>query len=314
MSHTHTTSRRRLLQLGAAAAISAPAFVRAAKRPELRAGDQKGNLHALLDAAGELKNLDYDIRWTEFPAAAPLAEALNAEAVDLGPIGDAPLIFAVAQGVKIRAFAASKSDPYGTAIIVKPDSGIASGAQLKGKSIATNRGSIGHYVALRTLAAAGLKPTDAQFRFLAPPEAKLALVSGAVDAWATWEPYTAVAETIDGLKVIASGRGLWSGLGYTAATETALRDKRDILVDFRSRVARAQQWGIQHPDEYAATLSRIIGIPLQAARLSASRRRTHDVKIDAAVVAEQQKSADFYLESGLLTKRLDVAATSFATI
>lgn len=216
MSETRTPTRRRLLALGAAAALFAPALVRAAKRPELRAGDQKGNLHALLDAAGELKDLDYDIRWTEFPAAAPLAEALNAEAVDIGPIGDAPLIFAVAQGVRIRAFAASKSDPYGTAIIVKPDSGITGGAQLKGRSIATNRGSIGHYVALRTLAAAGLKPTDAQFRFLAPPEAKLALVSGAVDAWATC------------LKVIASGRGLWSGLGYTAATETALRDKRDI--------------------------------------------------------------------------------------
>ena len=62
-------------------------------RVELRAGDQKGGLKALLDAAGESKGLPYDIKWSEFPAAAPLAEALNARAIDFGVIGDAPLLF-----------------------------------------------------------------------------------------------------------------------------------------------------------------------------------------------------------------------------
>ena len=47
-------------------------------------------LRALLESADALKGLSYDIQWTEFPAAAPLAEALNAGAVDSGPIGDAP--------------------------------------------------------------------------------------------------------------------------------------------------------------------------------------------------------------------------------
>ena len=39
----------------------------------------------------------------EFSAAAPLAEALNGDAVDVGPIGDAPLLFALANGVPIKA-------------------------------------------------------------------------------------------------------------------------------------------------------------------------------------------------------------------
>ncbi|WP_250211368.1 FAD-dependent oxidoreductase, partial [Escherichia coli] len=43
-----------------------------------------------LEAANALQNLPYDIKWAEFPAAAPLAEALNAGAVDAGIIGDAP--------------------------------------------------------------------------------------------------------------------------------------------------------------------------------------------------------------------------------
>lgn len=306
--------KRRVLLAGAAAgagALAAPAFVRAAGRPLLKAGDQKGGLHALLESADELKGLPYDIVWTEFPAAAPLAEALNAEAVDSGPIGDAPLIFALAQGVRIKAVAANLSDAYGTAVIVKGDSPLKAGADLKGRSVATNRGSIGHYVTLRTLAAAGLKPSDVQFRFLAPPDAKLALVSGSVDAWATWEPYTAVAESIDGLRVLSSGRGLWSGLSYIAATDSALRDKRELLADFRARVERAQRWANGHSGEYAQTLARIVGIPPEAARIAFERRQTRYVPIDAEIVATQQKTADFYLEAGLLAKRLDVAP-SFA--
>jgi sulfonate transport system substrate-binding protein len=301
--------RRHALTLAAAAGatLAAPAIVRAAGKPLLRAGDQKGGLRALLEAAGELNGLDYDIQWTEFPAAAPLAEALNADAVDLGPIGDAPLIFALAQGVRVKAIAANRSDAYATALIVRADSPITDGAGLKGKSVATNRGSIGHYVTLRTLAAAGLKPADVQFRFLAPSDAKLALVTGSVDAWATWDPYTSVAEVVDKLRVLQSGRGLWSGLSYTVATETALRDKRAQLVDFRTRVARAQRWANAHVPEYSETLARIIGIPLAAARLSFERRQTRYVPIDAAINAEQQRTADFYLEAGLLPKRLDLS-------
>nr|VXZ83770.1 ABC transporter, substrate-binding protein, aliphatic sulfonates family [Klebsiella pneumoniae] len=54
----------------------------------------KGGMRSQLEAANALQNLPYDIKWAEFPAAAPLAEALNAGAVDAGIIGDAPLLFA----------------------------------------------------------------------------------------------------------------------------------------------------------------------------------------------------------------------------
>ena len=82
----------------------------------------------------------------------------------------------------------------------------------------------------------------------------------------------------------------------------------------RDADAEQQFAGARLGHQLAATLARLIGIPLPAAKLTVSRRRTHDVPIDASVVAEQQKSADFYLEAGLLAKRLDVAATSFAAL
>ena len=62
-------------------------YATAQERITLRIADQKGGMRSQLEAANALQNLPYDIKWAEFPAAAPLAEALNAGAVDAGIIG-----------------------------------------------------------------------------------------------------------------------------------------------------------------------------------------------------------------------------------
>ncbi|WP_175907118.1 ABC transporter substrate-binding protein [Burkholderia sp. BCC1640] len=308
------TRRHFLAQASALAAATlavAPTALHAQSgtRPLLRAGDQKGGLRALLEAAGELNGLAYDIAWTEFPAAAPLAEALNAAAVDCGPIGDAPVIFALASGARIKVIGANRSDPYGTAVLVRPDATLKNAADLKGKRIGTTRGSIGHFVTLKALDAAGLPPDAVSFRFLPPADTMLALATGSIDAWATWEPYTALAETSGRARVLVNGRGLWSGLSYVAATGAAIASKRDVLRDFLQRVVRAQAWSYRHVDAYSAALARIVGIPPAAAKLQFERRNTRWQPIDATVIAEQQRTADFYLKAGLLRQPLDVRTT-----
>ena len=312
MNHS---SRRQFLAQGTAVAaavassIAFPGVVSAQGRPVLKAGDQKGGLRALLEAAGGLEGLSYDIQWSEFPAAAPLAEALNAAAVDSGPIGDAPLIFALAAGTRVKAIGANRSDSYGTAVLVRPDSPLKTAADLKGKSVATNRGSIGHYVTLKAITSAGLKPEDVNLRFLAPADAKLALTQGSVDAWATWEPYTALAEVSKHARVLVSGRGLLPGLSYLAATDSAIAAKRPVLQDFLQRVVKAQLWSYRNVDAYSAALARIIGIPPEAAKLQFERRQQKWVAIDAQVIADQQGTADFYRQVGLIKQPLDVKGT-----
>lgn len=308
------SNRRRFLLTAAGAGVALGAAVpglgaRAQGRPLLKAGDQKGGLRALLEAAGALDGIGYDIQWSEFPAAAPLAEALNAGAVDSGPIGDAPLVFALAAGTRVKAIGANRSDAYGTAVLVRPDSPLKTAADLKGKRIATNRGSIGHYVTLKAIVRAGLTPDDVNIRFLAPADAKLALTQGSVDAWATWEPYTAMAEVSRHARVLVSGRGLLPGLSYLAATDEAIATKRPVLQDYLQRVVRAQRWADRNADAFSATLARIIGIPPEAAKLQFERRQQKWVAIDAQVVADQQGTADFYRQVGLIKQPLDVKAT-----
>jgi sulfonate transport system substrate-binding protein len=86
----------------------------------LRAGDQKGGTQSVMKAAGVLDGLPYRLEWSQFSAAAPLLEALNADAVDLAFAGDAPTTFAMAAGVRARIIASVRTSGAGTAVMVPP--------------------------------------------------------------------------------------------------------------------------------------------------------------------------------------------------
>jgi sulfonate transport system substrate-binding protein len=275
----------------------------------LRIGDQKGNARAVMEAAGELAGAPYTIEWSEFQAAAPLLEAANAGAIDAGTVGDAPFTFAVAAGVPIKAIVATRTKQEGLAIVVRDDSPAHSFRDLVGKRIGTGRGSIGHQLVLTQLDANGLKPRDVDLTFLLPSEAAAALMSGAIDAWSTWDPYTAQLEVLQGYRRVADGVGVTPGLSFFFARDDALADKaeRTALEDFVGRLSRARKWGAVHLDSYAATWSRIVGLPLDVALKIYRRGDLRAAPIDASVVADEQKSIDLYLRYGLIAKSIDAS-------
>lgn len=296
---------------GALMLLALSGYVTAQERITLRIADQKGGMRSQLEAANALQNLNYDIKWAEFPAAAPLAEALNAGAVDAGIIGDAPLLFALANGAPVKAIAVDKSNPAGTAVLVSPGSPLKDAADLKGKRIATGKGSIGHFVALKALQQAGISPKDVQWVFLGPVDAKVALLNGSVDAWATWEPYTTqLVKTAEG-QILVSGKGLLPGNTFLAATDESLKDpaKRAALQDYLTRLAGAERWAYANLDSYGKTLGEIIRFPPEIARAQFANRQSQWQRLDSRTVEQQQATADFYQANGLIRTKLDVSPT-----
>ncbi|MFC0692621.1 ABC transporter substrate-binding protein [Paraburkholderia humisilvae] len=288
-------------------AASATQLAAHADTVALKVGDQQLQTRGILEASGQLKDVPYKIEWFNFPAAQPLGEALNAGAIDIGGLGDAPLIFAYAAGAKVRAVAATRSTPIDLAIIVPEASPIRTAADLKGKRIATTRGSIGHYLAIATLERAGIPLSDVSLRFMQPADAKAALASGNVDAWSTWDPYVALGEQLDHDRSIANGVSLSSGLSFQAATEQSINAKHAEIADFLKRVAAGQRWALSHPDEAAAMQSKVTGLPPAVLKTVYLRAQLHPVPIDDGLIAEQQKTADLYHRADVIKTRLDVA-------
>src|SRR4030095_8761271 len=88
---------------GAAMGVAIAASAFAADTVTLRVGDQKGGNRSLLEISGYAKDLPYKIEWSEFPAAAPILEALNAGALDVGYTGDLSFLTVYAAGAPIKA-------------------------------------------------------------------------------------------------------------------------------------------------------------------------------------------------------------------
>jgi sulfonate transport system substrate-binding protein len=263
-----------------------------------------------MEASHALDGAAYKVEWSEFPSAQTLLEALGAGAVDAGAVGDAPFMFAYASGSKIKAVQALQSDhtSASTAIVIPAYSPIKTLADLKGRRIATGRGSIGHYLLLLALERAGLKPSDVTVVYLAPGDAKAAMASGSVDAWATWGSYVALATTRDHARVLIDSRGYLSGVAFEVANEHAIATKRAQLDDFLHRLARAQLWAKAHQDLYAHALAVDTGLPLDIAQMTVARNRTLAVPIDAAVEAEETKTLAHFQAAGVIDKPIDVHA------
>jgi sulfonate transport system substrate-binding protein len=299
--------RRSLLLIGALGAFTAlHPLASPADETVLKVGDQQLQTRGILEASGQLKDVPYKIEWFNFPAAQPLGEALNAGAIDVGGLGDAPLIFAYAAGARVRAVAATRSQPVDLAILVPAASPIKSAADLKGKRIATTRGSIGHFLVIATLERAGIKLSDVTLSFMQPADAKSALESGNVDAWSTWDPYVALGELRDNNRSVANGVGLSSGLSFQAATDESIKTKRTQIDDFLRRVAAGQRWALSHPDEVAAIQSRVTHLPADVLKVVYQRAQLKPIAIDSAVIAEQQRTADLYVRAGVIKTTLDV--------
>jgi sulfonate transport system substrate-binding protein len=284
-----------------AAATSADA------QTSLRVGDQKGNSQAVMEAAGVLKDVPYKIEWKEFPAAAPLLEALGAGAIDTGLVGDAPFTFAAAANVPVKAIAAIRQSQEGLAILVPKESPIRSFDELKGKKIATGRGSIGHQLILAAIESRGWTAADVQIVFLAPSDAKVAYSRGSVDAWSTWEPYVSQEEVLFASRRVITGEGMTPGLSFQVARPDVIQAKRPELEDFVRRLTAARAWSLTNVNAYAETWGRLMNIPSAVPLNWLSRARIRIARIDDSVMAGEQSTIDLYFRAGLIKQKLDAA-------
>ena len=277
----------------------------------LNIGDQKGGSEAVLRAAGELKNLDYKIKWSTFTSGPPLLEAVNAKAVDIGGVGNTPPVFAAGAGSKIKVVAAWHGTSEGDAILVPKDSKLAAPQQLKGKSIAVAQGSSAHFQLVASLKAAGLGIGDVKVKYLQPADALAAFTSGKVDAWAVWDPYTSQILQAKQGRVLTTGQGVTNGLTFQVAAPGALADKKKAaaIKDYLDRLRRAQTWVFSYQEEWAKVWSKDTGLPYEVALASVKRTNSTrvSVAVDKPLIASEQQIADTFTQLKLIPRKVDFA-------
>lgn len=268
----------------------------------LEVGDQKGGTQALLDAAGQLDGLPYRINWSTFTSGPPQVEALTAGKIDFAVTGNTPPLFGAASGARIKIVSTTDMSGTGDKIIAPEGKGIGSIAELKGKKVAVGKGTSAHGHLLLQLQKAGMSIDDIEPVYLQPAEASAAFDRGDVDAWAIWDPYTAIAETSAPVRTLASADQVSNGGEFGLASLDALADakKNTALADLVTRIAKASNWAAENTDEWATQYSRIVDVPLEAAKLSQSRRSDRKPAPADGLEDSEQKLADAFSSAGII--------------
>jgi len=276
-----------------------------------RVGFQKYGTLVLLKGKGllekKLEAIGYTVQWIEFPAGPQLLEALNVGAVDFGSTGETPPIFAQAAGAPLVYVAHEPPAPRGEAILVPKDSPIKSVADLKGKTVALNKGSNVHYLLVKALEEAGLTYGDITTSFLPPSDGRAAFERGAVDAWVIWDPFQGAAEVAIEARELRNGEGIVPNHQFYLGAQPFVETHTDAVDVIIRAVGEIDEWTRSNTAAAAAELAPSVGIPEKVLE-RALERQSYGVKaLDDTVIAQQQAIADTFFDLKLVPKKLSIA-------
>ncbi|MFF6987358.1 ABC transporter substrate-binding protein [Streptomyces sp. NPDC010273] len=302
-----------LLALSACGADSS-ADTSAGGQVTLTIGDQAKTLQTIVAASDALKGAQYKVKWAEFEGAAPLYQAVQANAADTGYSADLPALQALSGGVRVKNVAALKNDGTHVGIVVRKDSGIDSVRDLKGQKVVVSsaKGSISEYLLANVLKQNGLSYKDVKVQYLLPTDAQAAFASGKIKIWATFGVYQAVGLEQGGRLLVDGADGRVSGYGFINASEKALANsgKKTALSDFLQRLSTALKWTSTHQDAYAKAIEQRNGADATVARTLASAAYSQVLPVTSDVNTTVQQVADLMNSIGVLDPNVDVAKST----
>lgn len=199
---------------------------------------------------------------------AALQSVLDGKA-DLATVAETPIVHAVMRGEQLAIIATVATANRNQAIVVRKDRGIATPADLQGKSVGVTLGTNGEFFLDTFFIAHGIERSKVRVVDLKPEAMVAALTTGSVDAVATWQPYVLRLQSALG----AAGMTIPSEELYTENYSAVLR--RDLLSQQPELAARllralvrAEEAIARQPDDARRLLAECTGVEsAQAAEL-----------------------------------------------
>lgn len=217
----------------------------------------------------EFKGDKININWTRVVSPAPMYDALAGGSLDLG-MGGTP-IPQIAGGRPFRVIALIERSPKTHALLVKPDSPVKEVKELKGAKLATPLGKA-YAFPLRALERAGLKDTDVEFLTIDNNEGRSALITGAIGAWATWDPFYASVESDKQARKLVDGDGFYPNYVTFFGRTEYLEKYPETVVRLLKNYDTAIKWVQANKAEALKIFSEEQKLKMEVAELTFARR------------------------------------------
>jgi NitT/TauT family transport system substrate-binding protein len=168
-------------------------------------------------------------------------------------------ISSVAGGAKERIVLVNDNSTGNDQIIARE--GIASVADLKGKTVAAEEGTVDHYLLLLALQKAGLGPADVKFTPLATDAAAAAFVAGRVDAVGVFAPFTTTALERQGSKAVATSKDFPGAIpDHLVVNPSLIQDRPDDVQALVKTWFDTVDWIRTNRDQAIAIMAKRAGV------------------------------------------------------
>ncbi|HEX7639611.1 MAG TPA: ABC transporter substrate-binding protein [Burkholderiaceae bacterium] len=221
-----------------------------------------GLLEKYLPRTGKYKDIDFRLDWQNFTSGPPITNGMMANRLQIGMMGDYPLLVAGATGqsqpgneTALVAVIAYNAFGSGNGIVVHKDSPYYRLEDLKGKVVSVPFGSAAHGMVLQALQARGLPPDFFQLVSQSPEVGTTNLQERKIDAHADFVPFA------DLLPYRGFARKIFDGVQTKVPTFHGVIVRKDfarqypeVVVAYIRALIDANAWVRANPAQAAAKI------------------------------------------------------------
>jgi NitT/TauT family transport system substrate-binding protein len=241
-------------------------------------------------------------------------EAVLAEKAEFATTTDSPTILAAMRGLKPIIVADFSRSSREMLVVARTDRGVANPKDLKGKKIATQVGTSGHYFLSSYLKLHGLSLKDVTLINMRGPEMVTAVVKGDADAFAwDWRTAQVAEQQAPGQIKILPIEGIdrvWQNHLILVTNEKTVKEKPAVIERAVQTLMAAEQFMKSDP---AKTLAHV------AERTATSKEATEvgiklldvEVTLDDRLVADMVANAEWAIEAGIAQRPKEDLKTLF---
>lgn len=213
----------------------------------------------LVEEKGFFKKHGVDVELVWFPVYADSLSALNTGKIDANSQALIDTISPLEKGVDLKVVFITDNSLGGDGLVATKD--IKTVADLKGKKVGTEIGTIEHFFMLTALKEAGLSESDVKFTNLTVQDAGNSFIAGKLDAAGLWEPFLSMAvEKGKGHKLVTSADFPGLIADVFVAREEVLNTRKEDIQKIVAAWFDAVNYFSNHYDESIQLIAEQAGI------------------------------------------------------
>ncbi|MGX5184734.1 ABC transporter substrate-binding protein [Streptomyces avermitilis] len=274
-----------------------------------------GSFERELNSLGD--GVTYKVKWQDYATGAPITAQMTAGKIDIGSMGDFPLLINAARGTQLgkptHLVSVTGYNLRGglNTVVTAPNSHLASLKDLRGKKVSTSIGSAADGTLVRALRRAGIDPDKGIEKLNQQPAVGAsALSAGSADALSQFVAWPGLLAYQGKAKALYDGAelNLPTFHGVTAREDFAKR-RPAVLEAFLKAQAEATDYLNDHPVTAAEKVAEATGLPAEVVYLynGAHGIATFDPALKPRLISALKRDVSV-LKSAKLIGNVDVDA------